>query len=121
MNGHSNTSLRHILIVDDDELLNALFSQFLQTKGFITSSVHSLASALQILEAGTEIDLILLDYQLADGNGLQLLSSMNNHVSLQSPPVIMISGNEDPDFLENCFACGVADYIIKPVNLLRQN
>lgn len=117
MNGHSNTSLRHILIVDDDELLNALFSQFLQTKGFITSSVHSLASALQILEAGTEIDLILLDYQLADGNGLQLLSSMNNHVSLQSPPVIMISGNEDPDFLENCFACGVADYIIKPVNL----
>ncbi|MDZ4261992.1 MAG: fused response regulator/phosphatase, partial [Pseudomonadota bacterium] len=108
---------RHILIVDDDELLNALFSQFLQTKGFVASSVHSLAAALQTLEAGVEIDLILLDYQLADGNGLELLSSIDNHTSLQSPPVIMISGNEDPDFLENCFACGVADYIIKPVNL----
>jgi DNA-binding response OmpR family regulator len=117
MNDHANASLRYILVVDDDEFLNELFCQFLQTKGFDTCSAYSVAAAMQILKAGTEVDLILLDYQLTDGNGLELLSNINSHAALQHPPVIMISGNEDAIFLENCFASGVADYIIKPVNL----
>lgn len=117
MNEHSNTSLRYILVVDDDELLNELFCQFLQTKGFNTHSVYSIVAAMQILETDAEIDLILLDYQLADGNGLELLSTIKSHKIVKNPPVIMISGNEDADFLERCFASGVADYIIKPVNL----
>lgn len=117
MNDHANASLRYILVVDDDEFLNELFCQFLQTKGFDTCSAYSVAAAMQILKAGAEVDLILLDYQLTDGNGLELLSNINSHAALQHPPVIMISGNEDAIFLENCFACGVADYIIKPVNL----
>jgi len=117
MNDHSNAPGHYILVVDDDEFLNELFCHFLQAKGFNTSSAHSLAAAMQIVEAGTEIDLILLDYQLADGNGLELLSSISEQELLQNPPVIMVSGNEDTQFLENCFASGVADYIIKPVNL----
>lgn len=117
MKEYSSTSLRYILVVDDDELLNELFCQFLQTKGFKTNSVYSMTAAKQVLEAGTVIDLILLDYQLADGNGLELLSNINSRELAKKPPVIMISGNEDADFLESCFACGVADYIIKPVNL----
>lgn len=117
MNDLSTTSHRYILVVDDDEFLNELFCQFLQTKGFNTCSAYSVAAAMQLLKSGAEVDLILLDYQLTDGNGLELLSNINNHESLQHPPVIMISGNEDAIFLENCFACGVDDYIIKPVNL----
>lgn len=117
MNGHSNASQRYILVVDDDEFLNELFCQFLQAKGFDTCSAYSVSAAMQMLTAGTEIDLILLDYQLTDGNGLELLSNISGQVLLQHPPVIMISGNEDAIFLESCFASGVDDYIIKPVNL----
>jgi DNA-binding response OmpR family regulator/anti-sigma regulatory factor (Ser/Thr protein kinase) len=117
MNAHSNASLHYILVVDDDELLNELFCHFLQAKGFNTCSAPSMAAAMRIVEAGAEIDLIVLDYQLTDGNGLDLLSTINEKKLLHNPPVIMISGNEDTLFLENCFACGVADYVIKPVNL----
>lgn len=117
MNDHANASQRNILVVDDDEFLNELFCQFLQAKGFDTCSAYSVSTAMQMLKTGCEVDLILLDYQLTDGNGLELLSNINGQVLLQHPPVIMISGNENAIFLENCFACGVADYIIKPVNL----
>lgn len=117
MNDHSNASHHHILVVDDDELLNELFCHFLQAKGFNTITAHSMAAAMKILESGTKIDLIVLDYQLTDGNGLELLSNINEQELLQNPPVIMISGNENTSFLESCFASGVADYIIKPVNL----
>jgi DNA-binding response OmpR family regulator len=117
MNAHSNASLHYILVVDDDAVLNDLFCYFLQAKGFNTCSAHSVAAAMQIIEAGAEIDLIVLDYQLTDGNGLQLLSNINEKELLCNPPVIMISGNEDTTFLESCFASGVTDYVIKPVNL----
>lgn len=117
MNAPSNTLPQSILVVDDDELLSALFCEFLQAKGFTTLCAYSLAGAIHLLKADVDVDLILLDYQLGDGNGLDFLAEVNSHAALKKPPVIMVSGNEDPDFLENCFDCGIADYIIKPVNL----
>ena len=107
----------YILVVDDDELLNGLFCQFLITKGFETLTAHSLVGAVELFEKGVTVDLILLDYQLPDGNGLELLDMINVEPASQNPPIIMISAKEDPVFLENCFSRGVADYIIKPVNL----
>lgn len=117
MNGQLNTSPYNILVVEDDELLNGLFCRFLQSKGFETRSAYNLTAAIEILKSVTEIDLILLDYQLGDGTGLELLASINSHAFAQQPPVIMASSNEKSDFLEVCFGSGVADYIIKPVNL----
>jgi DNA-binding response OmpR family regulator len=116
MSDSSNTP-PYILVVDDDESLNGLFCQFLLTKGFETLSAYNLVGAVGFINRGINIDLILLDYQLPDGNGLELLGMINTDAAWQNPPIIMISAKEDPVFLENCFACGVADYIIKPVNL----
>jgi two-component system, HptB-dependent secretion and biofilm response regulator len=116
MNDHSETP-PYILVVDDDELLNGLFCQFLFTKGFHPLSAYNLVGAVDFFKRGVKGDLFLLDYQLPDGNGLELLGMINVDASSQCPPIIMISAKEDPVFLEDCFACGVADYIIKPVNL----
>lgn len=106
-----------ILVVDDDELLNHLFCSFLNSKGLDTISVTGLAAAKQVLQTDAAIDLILLDYQLEDGVGMDLLhpSAMATYRSLA--PVIMISANEESSFLERCFLSGINDYIIKPVNL----
>ena len=106
-----------ILVVDDDEILNDLFCAFLGSRGFETIAATSVKQTKNILLQDDNIDLMLLDYQLGDGVGLDLLDreSVAEYPSL--PPVIMISANEDPEFLEMCFVNGVADYIIKPVNL----
>jgi len=112
-----DNSAHYILVVDDDELLNGLFCEFLQGKGFKTLTAYSLADAMKLLKADIDVDLVLLDYQLGDGNGLEFLAEVNCHALLKKPPVIMVSGNEDPEFLESCFDSGIDDYIIKPVNL----
>lgn len=106
-----------IFVVDDDLFLNELFCQFLQGKGFTTHSAGSLIEAILIIEKGIATDLILLDYNLGDGTGLDFLARLQQVSGNNIPPVIMVSTNEDPLFLENCFAAGVADYVIKPVNL----
>lgn len=106
-----------ILVVDDDEMLNYLFCSFLESKGLNTISASSVADAKAVLQGNATVDLILLDYQLGDGVGLDLLSSASNLSLTEFPPVIMISANEEPEFLAACFQAGVNDYIIKPVNL----
>lgn len=106
-----------ILIVDDDQLLNELLCEFLRSKDLYARSAFSLADARSELSSQHKIDLVLLDYELGDGTGLDLMRSLAKPGDHAVPPVIMISVNEDPDFLQDCFSCGVADYIIKPINL----
>lgn len=111
--GFSNS----IFVVDDDLFLNELFCHFLQSKGFTTHGANSLGEAIKVIEAEKETDLILLDYNLGDGTGLDFLARLKQISDNDMPPVIMVSTNEDPVFLESCFEAGVADYVIKPVNL----
>lgn len=106
-----------ILVVDDDFMLNSLFCSFLNSKGFETLSAESLGAAIKIFESGVLVDLVLLDYELGDGFGLELFSAPAFRDLFKKPPVIMVSANEDPHFLEECFLVGSSDYIIKPVNL----
>lgn len=106
-----------ILVVDDDEMLNALFCSFLEDKDFIAISALSLHEARAQLQTDNALDLMLLDYQLGDGLGMELLQQEAVATYKKRIPVVMISANESPDFLEECFAQGVNDYIIKPVNL----
>jgi len=106
-----------ILVVDDDEILNSLFCTFLESRGFEPVAAYSVAEARSILNDDNNIDLALLDYQLGDGVGWDLLSEEAIAHYASMPPVIMISANEDPEFLERRFDKGAADYIIKPVNL----
>ncbi len=106
-----------ILVVDDDFILNQLFSSFLMSKGFDVVSVEGVVAAKEMLCSRGDIDLMLLDYQLEDGLGIELLDKEKTRCYLSLPPVIMISVNEDPEYLEECFERGIADYIIKPINL----
>lgn len=106
-----------ILVVDDDEMLNYLFCSFLNSRGLQTIAVHNLGDAKHILQTQNNIDLILLDYQLGDGVGIDLLLPEAVATYMSVAPVIMISANEETQFLEQCFSVGVNDYIIKPVNL----
>ena len=114
---NSTSNFSRILVVDDDELLNNLFCSFLNSKGFETISASGIAEAKFILRGKNSVDLILLDYLLDDGTGMDLLQPDAVATYKDFAPVIMISAHEEPQFLEKCFALGVNDYIIKPVNL----
>ncbi len=106
-----------ILVIDDDDMLNFLFCNFLESKEFDTVASKSIKEAKEILQANDSIDLILLDYQIGDGIGMELLAENVLNSYSNKIPVIMISANEEPVFLEKCFSSGIDDYIIKPVNL----
>lgn len=105
-----------VLVVDDDKLLNQLICTHLENEDFLTISAFSLKEAKNTIESGHAIDIIFLDYQLDDGDGVDFLKFNEVFPYIERSPVIMISANDHAEFLEACFYHGASDYIIKPVN-----
>ncbi|HWV15820.1 MAG TPA: SpoIIE family protein phosphatase [Cellvibrio sp.] len=117
MPANASFSKPTILVVDDDLSLNLLLCSFLEEQGFNLVSAYGVGDAKKILQSNSSLDLLLLDYHLGDGVGMDLLEPEMLASYCKSVPVIMISANEEPEFLQHCFARGVSDYIIKPINL----
>lgn len=106
----------HILVVEDDLLFNTFYQRFLGTKSVEVSSCTSVNAAMQMFsQHQPTFDAVILDNQLSDGEGISLLPVMQQ--SSKEPAVIMVSGNNDPEFFLTSFAAGIDDYMVKPVHL----
>jgi DNA-binding NtrC family response regulator len=106
--------MAHVLIVDDDSMLSSLLAKKLGTMGHQAVAVPNLAEGLRQL-AGTPFDLVFLDLNLPDGNGLKALPRIRE--SHSSPQVIIITGDGDPDGAEMAIRSGAWDYIEKEPSL----
>lgn len=108
--------LLKVLVIEDDFVFNAFYKNFLQLKGVQVTSCLTLAAARSLIQQDSfDFDIIILDNQLTDGEGITLLPELNQLKTVAS--VIMASGNDDPEFFLNAYNAGIHDYIVKPVNL----
>ena len=101
-----------ILIVDDDPGMGAVLSRKLGILGYDSQVTTTLNGGLE-KAAQTPFDLVLLDVQMPDGNGLEFLPKFKEAPS--SPEVIIITGQGDPDGAEKAILSGAWVYIEKPI------
>lgn len=114
-NTHTSPPLQ-ILLVEDDFMFNTFYKNFLGFKGANVTSCLSLSEAKSVLATSTSVfDAVILDNQLTDGEGISLIPDIV-HQS-QNSAIIMVSGNDDPEFFLSAFTAGIHDYMVKPVNL----
>ncbi len=99
-----------VLIIDDDEMICGLLSRAIQLEGHTVDCSHCLAEGLQKI-ASCPYDVVFLDVQLPDGNGLQYLPQIRETPS--APEVIIITGSGDPEGAELAIKSGSWDYIEK--------
>lgn len=102
-----------ILIVEDDLSFSSLLQNFLQKSGHEPVAVSSISAGLKLI-SGNHFDLLLLDYRLPDGTGIDLLNDIRIK-NLLVPTVIMTSIN-DVRTAVRAIKSGAFDYITKPVN-----
>lgn len=105
--------MANILLVEDDTTFATILENFLKKKGFDVVVKYSVKSGIEALKAH-EFQLILLDYRLGDGIGLEVLDALRARDKV-IPSVIMTSFN-DVRTAVNAIRQGVFDYITKPVN-----
>ncbi len=102
-----------ILIIEDDLTFSQLLDGFLRKHGQNPTAVHDVKKSLRIL-AEEEFDLLLVDYRLPDGTGLDVLEHVREK-GLNLPIIIMTSFNDVRTAVKS-MRMGAFDYITKPVN-----
>jgi len=100
-----------ILIVEDEVTLNKTLSEGLKEFGYQSDIAENLKDALYYLDI-RNYDLILADWMLPDGSGLELITQVK-----QSSPktiVLVLSARDDKDSEIEALRAGADDYIRKP-------
>jgi len=107
---------RTILIVEDDEDMNALMAEVLNLKGYRTLSATSGIEALEI--AGKQRpDMILLDVMIKCGDGISVLKKLSEDERTKSTPVIMVTVRSDLQTKLSAYIFGAKRYITKPFGI----
>ena len=103
-----------VLVVEDEQMLNELYSESLQMKGFLVLTASDGVAALEQLELhGDDIDLVLLDLLMPKKNGFEVLEAMNNHPEWKNIPVIVATNLNEESDKERALALGANEYIVK--------
>ena len=103
---------KRVLAVDDTAVVLARISDTLRND-YDVITVNSGARALKYLEL-EKPDLILLDIQMAQMDGIETLRKIRSKKDQEDIPVIMLTGVEDKDFVLASAKLGIRDYILKP-------
>lgn len=105
-----------ILIVDDSRLMRIVLTKALQELGFthITEALNGREAIEKLREK--PYDLMLLDMEMPEMNGAEVLMVKSKDPKLKEVPTIVISASEHIDLAVKCIEAGAEDYLIKPPN-----
>jgi len=101
----------NVLIIDDDAKICLFFNKLFKQMGYDFETAHTVKKGRALFNSQL-FDLVLLDLELPDGNGLELLPELID--SHSAPEVIIITGTGDERGAELAFKYGAWDYVQKP-------
>ncbi|MBD3666135.1 adenylate/guanylate cyclase domain-containing protein [Sulfitobacter aestuariivivens] len=105
----------NLLIVDDNKVNRLLLSRGVELLGHRAAVAENGKIAMEMLRAGA-YDLLLLDIEMPEMDGFEVLEALKNDADLRDIPVIVTSSVEGLDNIVRCIELGADDYIPKPVN-----
>src|SRR5262245_14884555 len=104
------------LVVEDADDSRGTLVDWLERHGFPGArGVGSVREARELIRAGP-FDLVLLDLELPDGHGLELLSDLEQQPGAD---VVIVTGHGSIDSAIEAVRGGVVDYLTKPLDMRR--
>ncbi len=104
-----------LLVVDDNKVNRLLLTRSLELQGHRVASAENGRVALEMLRR-EGFDLVLLDMEMPEMDGFQVLEQLVNDRQLRDLPVIVTSSLEGVTNVVRCIELGAEDYLTKPVN-----
>lgn len=109
---------KSILIIDDEAKIRELLEMYLKrTEAEIKNIVHAGdgREALRKLN-NQEFDLVIMDIVMPHKSGLKLLEELKSKAKTKQIPILMISGQLEPDIVKNAIVKGARHILAKPFN-----
>lgn len=108
-------SLR-VLVVDDQESMRGMVRNYVRRLGIENVDMAESGSDAMKQLMKAPYHLVVSDYHMVSGSGLDLLKSMRAHPVLKKTPVIMVTGNSDSETVSKVVQAGVNGYVVKPLS-----
>jgi len=104
-----------LLVVDDNRVNRLLLTRALEQNDHHVSNAENGKIAMEMLRS-RPYDVILLDIDMPEMNGFEVLEALWQDEELRHLPVIMTSASDELDRVVKCIEMGAEDYLVKPLN-----
>lgn len=104
-----------ILVVDDDFATRFLVSEALEQAGFRVEQAENGRQALEVFER-VHPDLITLDVMMPELDGFATCVELRRRPDGEQVPILMMTGLDDYESVNQAFMAGATDFITKPIN-----
>jgi len=104
-----------VLIADDDAILREIASAMLKEAGFAVQTVPSGDAAVAACALRMP-DIVLLDVEMAQGDGYQACANIRSLPGGADLPIVMVTGCDDTVSIDRAYEAGATDFVVKPIN-----
>jgi len=105
----------NVLIVDDFVTNGIYIKKLLDEGKYDVKTVISGLQALNYIDSGKKVDIILLDINMPEMDGIEVLKRIRQRPNYKHTPIIFVTGNADRNKVLDGFINGIDDVLAKPV------
>lgn len=108
---------KHVLVVDDDSGVLKLVKSYLSNQ-YDVATAKSGKVAMKFLET-KKTDLVLLDYEMPEENGPQVMSKIRANEKTKDLPIVFLTGVVDKEKIQEVLLMKPQGYLLKPIDLVK--
>ncbi len=109
--------MREIWVVDDDEEMSRAVGLMLEVLDCKVTVFNSVRGAAQLFVAGKRPALIILDINMPEVSGLDMVEFLRRRPESTNLPIVMLSSESTDAIVDQALALGADTYVMKPVTL----
>ena len=107
--------MANVLVVDDSKAVRMILAKVLGELGFEVREAANGREALEVIEKEkNSVSLVLLDWNMPELNGFDLLRQLRRRPDLSSLVIVMVTTETELDHIRAALAAGANEYVMKP-------
>jgi len=109
--------MKDIWTVDDDEEMSRAIELMLKLLDCEVTAFHNVRSAAQLFAAGRKPDLLILDINMPEVTGLDMVEFLRRRTDTKDLPIVMLSSEAADTMVDKALELGADSYVMKPVTI----
>lgn len=109
--------MKDIWTVDDDEEMSRAIELMLKLLDCEVTAFHNVRSAAQLFAAGRKPDLLILDINMPEVTGLDMVEFLRRRPETKNLPIVMLSSEATDTMVDKALELGADSYVMKPVTI----
>jgi len=105
------------LVIDDSSTMRLILKRFLDKMGFHVVEAANGREALERLREMGQTDLVLVDWNMPEMNGVDFVRSVRADRSFDDLPLVMVTTNTELEHVAEALEAGANEYVMKPFTM----